>query len=48
LHKAAAELMAEGVNRPTPAEVCERSGIDLETAREALGLPGVHSLPDDD
>jgi RNA polymerase sigma-B factor len=47
LYKAAAELLSEGYDRPTPEEVCERSGIDLETAREALGLPGVQSLPDD-
>jgi DNA-directed RNA polymerase specialized sigma subunit len=47
LYKAAAELMAEGVDRPTPGEVCERAGIDLESAREALGLPGVQSLDEE-
>jgi RNA polymerase sigma factor (sigma-70 family) len=48
LQKAAAELLAEGIDRPTPEQVCERSGIGPDFAREVLGLPVVHSLPDDD
>jgi RNA polymerase sigma factor (sigma-70 family) len=47
LYRATAELLAEGINRPTPEEVCERSGIDLESAREALGLPTVGRLDED-
>jgi RNA polymerase sigma-B factor len=47
LHRATAELLAEGTDRPTPEAVCERAGIDLDTAREALGLPGVQVLRDD-